>query len=201
MACHTTCIIVFIPRAPLLYSMKIVEFEAPIEFVANISEHRDCLMSQDKDHERPEGLLVQHRRAPKGMVYALDLSGVIVEDLIPDIERNLVGRCGAINRIHTDGRADVPTTPLDILMAPPGEHGFSPPWQLCSFLGRGRYASPRLLVYHVIARAGWGRHIETRETGEGSLAKPGYSVITRDCWHCTSHVKTFEDTVIWCATQ
>ncbi len=31
--------------------MKIAEFEAPIEFVANINEHKDCLMSQDKDHE------------------------------------------------------------------------------------------------------------------------------------------------------
>ena len=41
-------------RDTLFYGMKIIEFEAPGEFVANINDHKDCLMSQDKSHENPE---------------------------------------------------------------------------------------------------------------------------------------------------
>ena len=36
--------------------MKIVEFEAAVEFVASINEHKDCLMSQDKNYEDPKVL-------------------------------------------------------------------------------------------------------------------------------------------------
>jgi hypothetical protein len=32
---------------------KIVEFESKIEFVANINEHKDCLMSQDSTSSDP----------------------------------------------------------------------------------------------------------------------------------------------------
>ncbi|MCK8519771.1 hypothetical protein [Methanoculleus sp. 7T] len=45
--------------------MKIIEFEAPIEFVATINEHKDCLMSQDKSHEDP-GVLWFNIDVPKG---------------------------------------------------------------------------------------------------------------------------------------
>ena len=36
--------------------MKIVEFEAPVEFVAHINAHKDCLMSPDKNLENPNVL-------------------------------------------------------------------------------------------------------------------------------------------------
>jgi len=35
---------------------KIVSFEASVDFVANINEKKDCLMSQDPSHDRPEAL-------------------------------------------------------------------------------------------------------------------------------------------------
>ncbi len=61
--------------------MKIVEFEAAIEFVANISEHRDCLMSQDKDHENPK-VFWFNIDVPKGHgIRAGDRVRVIVEKI------------------------------------------------------------------------------------------------------------------------
>ncbi|KUG20078.1 MAG: hypothetical protein KO206_09410 [Methanomicrobiaceae archaeon] len=36
--------------------MRIVEFVAPVEFVAHINEKKDCLMSQDKTQNDPEVL-------------------------------------------------------------------------------------------------------------------------------------------------
>ena len=55
MACYPPCIIILFWNA-VLYGMKILEFEAPVEFVATINEHKDCLMSQDKSYENPEVL-------------------------------------------------------------------------------------------------------------------------------------------------
>lgn len=34
----------------------VLEFESAIEFIANINEHKDCLMSQDSNHENPKAL-------------------------------------------------------------------------------------------------------------------------------------------------
>lgn len=35
---------------------KVLEFESEIEFVANINDHKDCLMSQDPTQETPDAL-------------------------------------------------------------------------------------------------------------------------------------------------
>jgi len=35
---------------------KVLEFESEVEFVANINDHKDCLMSQDPTQDHPEGL-------------------------------------------------------------------------------------------------------------------------------------------------
>ena len=35
----------------------VLEFESAIEFIANINEHKDCLMSQDSNQENPKALL------------------------------------------------------------------------------------------------------------------------------------------------
>lgn len=35
---------------------KVLEFETAIEFVANINEKKDCLMSQDCSHDDPAAL-------------------------------------------------------------------------------------------------------------------------------------------------
>jgi hypothetical protein len=34
----------------------VLEFESAIEFIANINEHKDCLMSQDSNQENPKAL-------------------------------------------------------------------------------------------------------------------------------------------------
>ena len=61
--------------------MKIIEFEAPVEFVANINEYKDCLMSQDKNHENPEVLWFKID-VPKGQgVRAGDRDRVTVEKI------------------------------------------------------------------------------------------------------------------------
>ncbi|ABN57477.1 MULTISPECIES: hypothetical protein [Methanoculleus] len=61
--------------------MKIIEFEAPVEFVANINDHKDCLMSQDKNHENPE-VLWFNIDVPKGHgVRAGDRVRVTVEKI------------------------------------------------------------------------------------------------------------------------
>jgi hypothetical protein len=61
--------------------MKIVEFEATIEFVANINEQKDCLMSQDKNYENPE-VLWFNIDVPKGHgVKAGDRVRVTVEKI------------------------------------------------------------------------------------------------------------------------
>ena len=35
---------------------KILSFDAVIDFVANINDHKDCLMSQDPSQDNPETL-------------------------------------------------------------------------------------------------------------------------------------------------
>ncbi|MHB8163980.1 MAG: hypothetical protein ACYDDV_06475 [Methanoregula sp.] len=35
---------------------KVLEFESEIEFVADINDHKDCLMSQDPTQETPNAL-------------------------------------------------------------------------------------------------------------------------------------------------
>lgn len=80
MARYLSCIIILSYNA-LFYSMKIIEFEAPVEFVANINEHKDCLMSQDKNHENPE-VLWFNIDVPKGHgVQAGDRVRVTVEKI------------------------------------------------------------------------------------------------------------------------
>jgi hypothetical protein len=44
---------------------KVLEFESSIEFVANINEHKDCLMAQDTTQENP-GALWFNIDIPKG---------------------------------------------------------------------------------------------------------------------------------------
>ncbi|HOB18863.1 MAG TPA: hypothetical protein PKK74_09275 [Candidatus Methanoculleus thermohydrogenotrophicum] len=61
--------------------MKIVEFEAAVEFVASINEHKDCLMSQDKNYEDPK-VLWFNIDVPKGHgVQAGDQVRIIVEKI------------------------------------------------------------------------------------------------------------------------
>jgi hypothetical protein len=51
-ACHLN-----IPTLFLLFIMtKVLEFESEVEFVANINDHKDCLMSQDPTQDHPEAL-------------------------------------------------------------------------------------------------------------------------------------------------
>jgi len=45
--------------------VKVVEFEAVIEFVAAINEQKDCLMSQDNTQDQP-GTLWFNIDVPKG---------------------------------------------------------------------------------------------------------------------------------------
>ena len=35
---------------------KLLEFDAEVEFVADINDHKDCLMSQDPTQENPNAL-------------------------------------------------------------------------------------------------------------------------------------------------
>lgn len=51
-ACHLN-----IPTSSLPFIMtKVLEIESTVEFVANINEHKDCLMSQDPTQDHPEAL-------------------------------------------------------------------------------------------------------------------------------------------------
>lgn len=60
---------------------KIVSFEAVIDFVANINEEKDCLMSQDPTHDKP-GALWFNIDVPKGhAAQAGDRVRVTVEKL------------------------------------------------------------------------------------------------------------------------
>jgi len=62
---------------------KVLEFESAIEFVANINEHKDCLMSQDPTQDHPE-LLWFNIDIPKGhQLKAGDRVRVTVEKLGP----------------------------------------------------------------------------------------------------------------------
>jgi hypothetical protein len=40
----------------LFIMAKVLEFESEIEFVADINDHKDCLMSQDPTQETPNAL-------------------------------------------------------------------------------------------------------------------------------------------------
>jgi len=44
---------------------KVLEFESVVEFVANINDHKDCLMSQDPTQDDP-GALWFNIDIPKG---------------------------------------------------------------------------------------------------------------------------------------
>jgi hypothetical protein len=60
---------------------KILSFEAGIEFVADINEHKDCLMSQDPTQENPNALWF-NIDIPKGHgLKAGDRVRVIVEKI------------------------------------------------------------------------------------------------------------------------
>ncbi len=60
---------------------KILEFESEIEFVADINEFKDCLMSQDPTQENPNALWF-NIDIPKGhLVKAGDRVRVTVEKL------------------------------------------------------------------------------------------------------------------------
>ena len=37
---------------------KLLEFDAEVEFVADINDHKDCLMSQDPTQENPNASMV-----------------------------------------------------------------------------------------------------------------------------------------------
>ncbi|HNT08740.1 MAG TPA: hypothetical protein PLB71_04210 [Methanoculleus sp.] len=61
--------------------MKIIEFEAPVEFVASINDQKDCLMSQDKSYENPD-VLWFNIDVPKGHgVQAGDRVRITVEKI------------------------------------------------------------------------------------------------------------------------
>ena len=60
---------------------KVLEFESDVEFVADINDHKDCLMSQDPTQENPNALWF-NIDIPKGhMVKAGDRVRVIVEKI------------------------------------------------------------------------------------------------------------------------
>ena len=60
---------------------KILEFESEIEFVADINDYKDCLMSQDPTHDNPNSLWF-NIDIPKGHVLkAGDRVRVIVEKI------------------------------------------------------------------------------------------------------------------------
>ena len=66
----------------LLFIMpKVLEFESEVEFVADINDHKDCLMSQDPTQENPNALWF-NIDIPKGhMVKAGDRVRVTVEKI------------------------------------------------------------------------------------------------------------------------
>jgi hypothetical protein len=60
---------------------KVLEFESEVEFVADINDHKDCLMSQDPTQENPNALWF-NIDIPKGhRVKAGDRVRVTVEKL------------------------------------------------------------------------------------------------------------------------
>jgi hypothetical protein len=60
---------------------RVLEFESPIEFVANINDHKDCLMSQDPNQENPHALWF-NIDIPKGhALKAGDRVRVIIEKI------------------------------------------------------------------------------------------------------------------------
>jgi hypothetical protein len=62
---------------------KVLEFDAAIEFVADINNHKDCLMSQDPTQDHPESLWF-NIDIPKGhQLKAGDRVRVTVERLDP----------------------------------------------------------------------------------------------------------------------
>jgi len=69
-------------RSFLLFLMvKLLEFDAEIEFVADINDHKDCLMSQDPTQENPNALWF-NIDIPKGhAVKAGDRVRVTIEKL------------------------------------------------------------------------------------------------------------------------
>jgi hypothetical protein len=60
-ACHLNALSIF----PLFIMTKVLEFESEVEFVANINDHKDCLMSQDPTQDDP-GALWFNIDIPKG---------------------------------------------------------------------------------------------------------------------------------------
>jgi hypothetical protein len=60
---------------------KVIQFESVIEFVADINEEKDCIMSQDKTQDQP-GALWFNIDVPKGHgVRAGDRVRITVEKL------------------------------------------------------------------------------------------------------------------------
>lgn len=60
---------------------KVLEFESAIESIANINEHKDCLMSQDANQENPKALWF-NIDIPKGHALKMgDRVRIIVEKL------------------------------------------------------------------------------------------------------------------------
>jgi len=60
---------------------KVLDFESEVEFVANINDHKDCLMSQDPTQDNPAALWF-NIDIPKGHILkAGDRVRVIVEKL------------------------------------------------------------------------------------------------------------------------
>jgi len=52
---HAAIHLIFL-LSPIFIMTKVLEFESEIEFVADINEYKDCLMSQDPTHENPNAL-------------------------------------------------------------------------------------------------------------------------------------------------
>jgi hypothetical protein len=73
---------VTIAHSFLLFIMqKVLEFESEVEFVADINDHKDCLMSQDPTQDNPNALWF-NIDIPKGhMVKAGDRVRVTVEKI------------------------------------------------------------------------------------------------------------------------
>ena len=53
---HTTGVLIPSILSHSFIMGKVLEFESEIEFVADINDHKDCLMSQDPTQETPNAL-------------------------------------------------------------------------------------------------------------------------------------------------
>jgi len=53
---HPACHLNITNTIPPFIMTKVLEFESVVEFVANINDHKDCLMSQDPTQDHPEAL-------------------------------------------------------------------------------------------------------------------------------------------------